>query len=589
MINVDDVLRIKNNTLELNSGLNEQEFARSRLARYMNEEGLLCKPDGSASFKTEAFRFTGTAVKNGKVVLSGSGFKGQSLLSFIQNAMSASAENSPCSDRACAEKIAALKALDAVYRAVRMLSGDTGAQNSAQGKAAQSLHNCGPLSILYGKDGSILFLPPSLFERSMLARSGKERAFLYGFWVRGGTSESESFDFTFAACTYAVLTGQPPFSASDEEERIEDYTDDNFIPLSLLFPYIADNDEGRSFQNLIRTVDASLCSPQVRRTSIQIRRQGQGLLPSLIVNQKAFAQNPFMPLQLPQTCRGSRKTGPKVPEHIQAAEEKALSAFIKTHKKKTARRRFMRRQSTKLAIAAGIFVLMSAAVFSIVKTNMQRPSTKGMTPVEVVHTFYNALHQLDTLTIDGCGDRKALKNYSNTAASLFVTGKMRQAYEKTPDFLPPEQWPFAYNPLGTWIFGLTRLSVNALENTSFTDSVSAQKGDSVRIKAEFFMLANEGPEHYAVSRHSDELTLSFNKRWRITDIQSTREDIQVDDEAFRRDIAEVLEAAQKAPQEAFAENLIREIGHLYGRYPWLPDEAALRHGAEKIPEYCRFR
>ena len=79
MINIDNVLRITNGTLELNSGLSEQEFARSRLAQYMNEEGLLCKPlsedsctagtQGGASFAIETFRFTGTAVKDGTGIL----------------------------------------------------------------------------------------------------------------------------------------------------------------------------------------------------------------------------------------------------------------------------------------------------------------------------------------------------------------------------------------------------------------------------------------------------------------------------------------------------------------------------------------
>ncbi|MGI5173680.1 hypothetical protein H0R92_08780 [Treponema sp. OMZ 840] len=603
MINIDDVLRIKNNRLELNSGLSEQEFARSRLAQYMSEEGLLCKPlsgtskknapcpadsQGGASFTIEAFRFTQTHVKDGAVVLSAPAFKGRPLLSFIQTAMSAPAENS-----SVAQKKAALEALDAAYCAVRMLSEDTEAQKTAQDKTAQKLHNCGPLSILYGEDGSVLFLPPSLFERSMLARSGKERAFLYGFWVRGGTSEKESFTFSFGSCLYAVLTGRVPFPAADDEARIADYTDDNFIPLSLLFPYIADNDEGRAFAALIQAIDSALVSPQAQRTSIQIKRQKSTAFPSMIVNEGAFTQNPLTPLQIPQHDDGRQQEGRQEPKAAQpaahAAEDKALFSFINAQQKRIGKRRFMRKHGTKLAFTAAVVVIICAAAFSIVKANMQRPTTKGMTPLEVVHTFYTALHELDTIVLDGCGDKKAIKAYSNTAASLFVMGKVRQAYEKTPDFLPPEQWLFSYNPLETWIFGLTRLSVNALENTSFTDSVSAQKGDSVRLKAEFFMLANEGPEHYAVSRRSDELTLTFNKMWRITALKSSQKEIAADDEAFRRDIAEVLETAQKAPQEAFAENLIREIGHLYGRYPWLPDEAALRHGVEKIPEYCRFR
>ena len=555
MINIDNVLRITNGTLELNSGLSEQEFARSRLAQYMNEEGLLCKPlsedsctagtQGGASFTIETFRFTGTAVKDGTVILTAPGFKGRPLLSFIQSAMSkpsAAVKGAPSSDtdKTCAEKIAALKALDTAYRAVRECekyralrtqNENTEAHIAVHGKSAHSLHNCGPLSILYAEDGSVLFLPPSLFERSMLARSGQERASLYGFWVRGGTSETESFAFSFAACTYAVLTGQPPFPAANDEARIEDYTDDNFIPLSFLFPHIADNDAGRSFKALMQAMDAALSSVQVRRTSIQIKREGELFLPSLIVSEAAFAQKPFMPLQLPPSK--ADKAGIYKPEvkPEASAEDKALVSFMHSQQKRIHRRRFMRRHGGKLAIGAGVFVLIAAAIFSIVKTNMERPTTKGMTPVEVVHTFYTALHELDTLTLDSCGERKAIKTYSNMAASLFVTGKMRQAYERKPDFLPPEQWIDLKNPLDFWVFGLTHLTIESEDAAAYMQD--AQKGDTVQVTACFYILTEEGQHNYRAAAYTDRLILTYGKKyWQITRLDSESEDVDFDTELF---------------------------------------------------------
>ena len=61
-----------------------------------------------------------------------------------------------------------------------------------------------------------------------------------------------------------------------------------------------------------------------------------------------------------------------------------------------------------------------------------------------------------------------------------------------------------------------------------------------------------------------------------------------DSAAVHEDNAESSAATVCTP-EAFSENLIREIAELYGRYPWLPDEASLRRGFTEIFEYYRFR
>ncbi len=639
----------------MDSGLSEQEFARSRCGQYMSEQGLLYTPAPGGGFATAAFRFTGTECrsrntaeqghKNGTVILSAPPFNGKPLLSFMEDAMGAckeaaaqSAGQTPSEvQNGCREKIAALRALDAVYRAAEY--GDTHEAHQTGGAArhgiADTPRNCGPLSVLYADDGSVLFLPPALFERSVLARTGAERAALYGFWVRGGMSGHESRTFTFAACVYAVLTGKPPFTEIDDERRTEDYADNNFIPLACLFPHIADNSEGEALRALIHSVDAALAAPKKNRKGAafalrgghgnrhtggygtegggQAKVHGQRALPSFVITEKAFKKNPFVPLPVPPAVSGNTVPSP-ADDNSDSPEQQSLALFVRAQQKTVRRRRFMRKHGTKLAFGTGLFAIVLIAAISIIKTNLERPNTKGMTPIEVVHTFYNGLHTLDTIVMDGCGTHKAVKAYSNMAANLFVTGKIRQAYEKSPPFLPPEQWPFSYDPASIWIFGLTRLSIAEMDGKgtvlpTYTHTAYAEKGDSVRIHADFFIIANEGAENYSVMHRNDELTLSFNKRWRITDIQSRNEDIAIDSASFKNDMTAALKAAHKAAHdsaavhednaessaatvctpETFSENLIREIAELYGRYPWLPDEASLRRGFTEIFEYYRFR
>ena len=101
-MNIDDVVHIGCDSIEIDSGLNEQDFAHSRSGQYMSETGFLCTPEPNAPnasndkarFRIEDFRFTGTRLgKNGTVILCAPSFAGDCLLSLIQNALAAHADS----------------------------------------------------------------------------------------------------------------------------------------------------------------------------------------------------------------------------------------------------------------------------------------------------------------------------------------------------------------------------------------------------------------------------------------------------------------------------------------------------------------
>ena len=261
-MNTDDVVHIGRDSIEIDSGLNEQDFARSRSGQYMSETGFLCTPEPNApnvsneavSFRVDDFRFTGTRLgKNGTVILCAPSFAGNCLLSLIQNALSAHADsaagNNVGADSAAAQK----KALQAIYAA------STAAEYLL--KQNKNFVNCGPAGIIVSENGSVLFLPPTLFERSMLSRSGNERAFLYGSWLAPISDTGASLRFTVAACAYAVMSGKRPFEQEDEEKRGEDYLDNNFIPLAYLIA--AENDKTKA---LLQMLDGALCAGTPRHT-----------------------------------------------------------------------------------------------------------------------------------------------------------------------------------------------------------------------------------------------------------------------------------------------------------------------------------
>ena len=140
-MNTDDVVHIGRDSIEIDSGLNEQDFARSRSGQYMSETGFLCTPETNVSneavsFRVEDFRFTGTRLgKNGTVILCAPSFAGDCLLSLIQNALSAHA------DSAAAQK----KALQAIY------SASSAAEYLL--KQNKNFVNCGPAGIIVSENG----------------------------------------------------------------------------------------------------------------------------------------------------------------------------------------------------------------------------------------------------------------------------------------------------------------------------------------------------------------------------------------------------------------------------------------------------
>lgn len=548
-MNTDDVVHIGRDSIEIDSGLNEQDFARSRSGQYMSETGFVCTPEPNApnasneavSFRVEDFRFTGTRLgKNGTVILCAPSFAGDCLLSLIQNALPAHAQtaagNNAAADlrreadalrfTAAAQK----KALQAIY------SASSAAEYLL--KHNKNFVNCGPAGIIVSENGSVLFLPPTLFERSMLSRSGNERAFLYGSWIAPISDKSANLRFTVAACAYAVMSGKRPFEQEDEEKRGEDYLDNNFIPLSYLI--VAENDKTKA---LLRTIDGALCAGTPRHTKGASQSAGAAAASAKV---PAFLPPDFTDLLTATSTYGKTDAAANAKKEL----DEKRTAFIAQRHKTVKRRRFMRRHGVKLAVVAAAVLIAAVSAVGIVKSN-NRLTTENMTAMEVVRTFYSALHNLDTLTMDSCGSRKALKNYSNMAATLFVTGKMRQAYENTPSFLTPEQWVASDNPLDYWVFGLTHLTVESEDPAAYAQN--AHRGDTAQISASFYILAEEGQHNYRVAAYTDRLMLEYGKKyWQITRIDSRSEDVDFDAELF----------VQRLASEG-----IRQIKD---DYPWLP-------------------
>ncbi|GHU22999.1 hypothetical protein FACS1894172_00180 [Spirochaetia bacterium] len=118
--------------------------------------------------------------------------------------------------------------------------------------------------------------------------------------------------------------------------------------------------------------------------------------------------------------------------------------FLKKQYASVKRKRFFKKnRSIIVGIAVAAAVLMvSAGTF--INDRSHAPNVRGLSPEEVVSTYYNALSSMDHAVMDACLlDRhrdKTGKNDIDMVSGIFVITKMRQSYEvTTPPILMPAQ------------------------------------------------------------------------------------------------------------------------------------------------------
>lgn len=121
-------------------------------------------------------------------------------------------------------------------------------------------------------------------------------------------------------------------------------------------------------------------------------------------------------------------------------QQEQLAAFIKAERKRINRTRFLRKNAGKLVAAAAGVILLLAAIISIVQAVNKPPETAGLSPAEVVHGFYTAVGALDQARVTAYTKHKAASEYDDLLVHLFVTSKMREAYERKKIYYTPQEF-----------------------------------------------------------------------------------------------------------------------------------------------------
>ncbi|MDR3146062.1 MAG: hypothetical protein LBU21_07275 [Treponema sp.] len=509
--------------LGFDTGLNAQAFAQAKMAQFINQPGYIVFPPRPGETRdragVEPWKPLGVTERNGTMVVWGPDFPGKALDLIIDG----SGDSGDV-----AEKDAALEALRCWIRARRIL------EESGAGPAPElpAPWPAGALVVFpeigapepgLFPSGTVLFPPGWLLRRTVEALGSETWLSRAERWVHPDLSGGEASAFTAAALAYRLFCGTAPFEVRDEETIHEDIREGNYMPPRLRAPGLRDDIAAFISENLSYTVN---------RKRGRIPQGGEAL------------QDPERILGAPGSAGfGACVRSPDDETLKKIALER--EQYRKKNDLSVRSRRFVRRNITILAVGLAVLVISALSARSIIRSRAELPTTRGMSPAEVIETYYGAFGALDHTLMEACVIDKAGKNDISMITNIFVISKVRQAYEMAVTTIDAREWQTAGSPpTNATVVGVTDLQVSAL------DTDGSDGGLSYRVSGRLWVpgggdemppdesavrpTAEQSPESSALPSaeprvplvnpvghpFTDELRLSWRKdAWRISGLE----------------------------------------------------------------------
>ncbi|MBO4704263.1 MAG: hypothetical protein J5647_00820 [Spirochaetaceae bacterium] len=543
----DELLFINNDSIVIDTGLSTREAAQAKLMQFLMEPGYIAavSAHGAVSFEpytfTESFEDIAKGRKNSSVFIRGPAYDGIPLMELLETSNSADSGTDTSSDASRLEK---------ARLAVEKICKITEASFEQEIK----LPNNGPLGTIVGTDGTILFLPPSIFNRALDSRGDITYSFYEGCWKNTALTEKDCLRFTAAAYAYAVYSGMPPFTQKDSQLRAADFYDKNFKKLSWICNVEAgdaesgDNSDAGSkklFAETFANIEQNLsCSAPEMET--KKKRRGKSSKKIVTIPSVAITELP------PFTKR--------------VITDSAAVPAYEAQQKRLKRVRFMRKNGTWIKVGIVAFVLLCIFVASRIRDYMNRPTTLGLEPAEVVEMFYDGFDQLNITVFDATRTDGAGDGISNMIATFFVTAKMRESYEGKYTYTP-SQWFNIKNPHTVDIYGISQLTIEE-DTRKATDNVRHFKAHYYLISTENYMVI--------VSEVNDELVLSFDEdRWLVSFFVSQEKDLDLGTDNFYDDLQTLIQPnSNYKPADV--------LNALSDKYEWLPTLKETEKGYEQL-------
>ena len=477
----------------LASGMEPRTFAHSAVTDYLHDACLRIASDGTVQefYLNETVTFFNAETGREEVGIVLPLREAQPLIGLACPDTDAAAAGTFRAPQALFRAEAVLRKL---YRLFSCLL--TAYQHSTVSEAFFRAAMSAPLCLLIegGTDGGaqdLIVLPPRLALRCVTAETAAALRFQYP-WVHPDAERVPLDDAAFfflATLGYACITGAPPFNSAAvpfaavdgdafcangaAERLVQNIRDGVYVPVELRSPVLCPQ-----FARLIDDGVAVAAGQGSAKTTGQLgsvksaghkcigleKTAGGDIMPNCraapllpLVEQlcsccdeslSLFAgiQADGVPAQHPDTQKAGaqEQAAPTEETEVQAAEDSAqraaLEAFIQTARKRISRKRFIRRNSGKIAAAAVLCAALIAVTAAAVVHIRKPPETAGMSAEAVIYGFYTAVGTLDQTITGAYTKNKAAALYDGLMVHLYVTGKTREAYERKKIYYTPQEF-----------------------------------------------------------------------------------------------------------------------------------------------------
>ena len=464
----------------LASGMEPRAFAHSAVTDYLHDACLRIAPDGTVQefYLNETITFFNTEKGQDEVGIVLPLREAQPLigLACLDTDAAAGAFRDP---QALLRAEAVLRKLYRLF-ACLLAAYQRGTVSEAFFRAAMSAPLC--LMAERGTDGDaqdLIVLPPRLVLRCVTAETAAALRFHYP-WVHPDAERvplDDAASFFLATLSYACITGAPPFNSAAVpfaavdgdvacgsgavERLVQNIRDGVYVPVEFrcqaLRPQFARLINGGLSvavgQGSAKTTGQHGSVKSAGHKSIGLEKAAGGdimpncraapLLP--LVEQLCSYCDESLPLFADMQADGVPAKQPDTQKAgMQAAEDSAqraaLEAFIQTARKRISRKRFVRRNSGKIAAAAVLCAVLIAVTAAVVVHLRKPPETAGMSAEAVIRGFYTAVGTLDQTITGAYTKNKAAALYDGLMVHLYVTGKTREAYERKKIYYTPQEF-----------------------------------------------------------------------------------------------------------------------------------------------------
>lgn len=524
------LLKIDSDRLVIDTGFTEREATHSKIFQSFNEAGLIITKNEDNSFTFDNYFFQDNfsdyaeGRKTESIFVNGPGFFGVPLYNLFSEDVSKAA-----------------KAVNFLNQAV-----EYSFLNNI------SIPNIGPLGIIVGGEKSnenqLLILPPAIFTKTLTSRTDAFYSQYCGIYKRDALKNVDSWRFTLSCYAYRILTGKNPFSNLDSLDRVWDYVDFNFVPPEYfvkLKDFSGNEIDTKAIFEIINNNLSVLPLESVKKSKRYKYVKPQTIpIPFL---QEDFSIESLNPLE---------------------------NSEYQKKEKKLKKIRFLRKYNLHIKIIGISLIVLSIILFSMIKDISARPTTKGLTPDEVVKMFYDGVDSLNVDMLDGAISKGSIaKTYKNFVSNMYVTSHMRESYESEKHSYSLEEWVNLLEPSKNYFYGITDFSMSLVEDGDITK----------KYVVDYYISYNDPENAVVVNDCSDILEVSFAKgKWTISFLDMNLVSLDFDPYEFYEDIKIVVDSIPYENKENQGALLVEELQE---KYQWLPSVEEAKNGYQQLLSY----